>query len=237
MTQQIETPSGSELDHSVSEEEKHAGWLSAVWSSRKRSHRSDRGDIDVDRRYLWQHQHHAVSRQRTEHQRHPQGHFLLAPLWHRPIWTRRLFGLALQGLGVSLEIAALAVLIAGVIGTLGGIVAGVPRELAVGDHYALHRHDVRHSRNSLCARNRHRTRIEHSRQCHCNWRGLDSDLPCASYAARCSRCVKRTSCELGECWAFRELDSSFATSCPTSPASSRCRRASLWRGRLLPKRD
>jgi peptide/nickel transport system permease protein len=37
---------------------------------------------------------------------------------------RDVFSGALQGLGVSLEIAALAVLIAGVIGSLGGIVAG-----------------------------------------------------------------------------------------------------------------
>lgn len=53
---------------------------------------------------------------------------LRGPSWGHPFGTdqfgRDLLSLVMAGLGVSLEIAGLAVLIAGVIGTLGGMVAG-----------------------------------------------------------------------------------------------------------------
>jgi peptide/nickel transport system permease protein len=57
-----------------------------------------------------------------------QAAVLSGPSWHHLFGTdqfgRDIFSTVLQGIGVSLEIAVIAVLIAGVIGTIGGIVAG-----------------------------------------------------------------------------------------------------------------
>lgn len=53
---------------------------------------------------------------------------LAAPSWSHPFGTdqfgRDIMSLSLDGIGVSLEIACLAVLIAGVIGTIAGVIAG-----------------------------------------------------------------------------------------------------------------
>ena len=103
--------------------EKHVGWLGAVWGSRNGRIGliivvltiigSVCGSLGITPYPAANQDPNAVLKGVS-----------LSHLFGTDQFGRDVFSGALQGLGVSLEIAALAVLIAGIIGTLGGIVAG-----------------------------------------------------------------------------------------------------------------